>query len=266
MRRVELAALRAASFAMGVLPDHVGQFRLAQWYWWRRRPGHCILPQRMADGTRLELDVGDRTQALAYLTRRYSEDLVREAVRRLPRSGLLFDVGANVGLVTFQVAHRRPDVRIVAFEPNPPAVQAWQRNHRLSMSPQVSLEPTAVSDSPGVVDVSAPSHDLGAGALATGGAGTSVAAITLDAYCTEAGIARIDVLKVDVEGAEPAVLAGARELLTGGAIRSLIVEFNDGYIEHRGSTRDSMVRWLREHGMVPDGPLDGGDISFVAAS
>jgi hypothetical protein len=51
---------------MGELPDHLGQFRLAQWYWQRRRPGHQILPQRLADGTRLELDLGDRTRALAY--------------------------------------------------------------------------------------------------------------------------------------------------------------------------------------------------------
>lgn len=260
-----MAGLRAGAYVMGLLPDHLGQFRLAQRYWWRRRPRHQVLSQRLADGTRLELDLGDRTQALAYLTRRYSDDLVRKIVSGLPPTGLFFDVGANVGLVTFQVAHRRPDVRIVAFEPNPPAVEAWRRNRRRSTSERVTLEATAVTERIGVVNLVAPSTDLGAGIVATSGTGIEVPATGLDVYCAARGVNRIDVMKVDVEGSEPEVLEGARHLLTRGAIRLLIIEFNDGHLARRGRSRSAMVDWLADHRMVPTGSLDADDVTFVAA-
>jgi FkbM family methyltransferase len=224
------------------------------------------VPQRLVDGTRLELDLGDRTQALAYLTRRYSEDLIRQIVSGLPQSGIFFDVGANVGLVTFQVAHRRPDVRIVAFEPSPAAVEAWSRNRRLSMSESVTLEATAVTDSVGVVTIDAPPTDLGSGVIAPSGAGVEVPATALDVYSRTRGIERIDVIKVDVEGSEPEVLDGARHLLTSGAVGSLFIEFNDVHLARRGGSRRSMVKWLADHRMVPTSSLDANDVSFAPAA
>lgn len=266
VRSAELAALRAGAWLLGELPDHLGQFRLAQWYWWRRRPDHRFLSQRMVDGTVLELDLGDRTQALAYLTRRYSEDLIREIVSRLPVGGVFFDVGSNVGLVTFQVAQRRPDARIVAFEANPAAVAGWRRNRRLSTSDAIAVEPTAVSARDGVVTVQAPSIDLGAGRIKETGDGEPVRATALDAYCDSHDIDRIDVLKVDVEGSEPDVLEGSRGLLISGRIRALIIELNDVYLERRRWDRAGIVNWLAAYRMVPVSPLDRDDVAFVVAA
>jgi FkbM family methyltransferase len=262
MQPIELAALRASARLMGELPDHMGQFRVAQWYWWRRRPGHRTLPQRLADGTRLELDLGDRTQALAYLTRRYCDRLVGQITTGLPPGGLFFDVGANVGLVTFQVANRRPDVRIVAFEPNPPAVAAWERNRKLCVSQLVTLTDAAVTDGVGTVTFDAPSCDLGAGRAVTAGGGVEVSTTTLDHYCSSQSIDRIDVVKVDVEGSEAKVLVGARRLLAAGKIRLLIVEFNDDHLSAGGESRPVMVQWLADRGMVPRGWI-GDDFAFV---
>jgi FkbM family methyltransferase len=263
MRSIELAALRASARVMGEFPDHLGQFRLAQGYWRRRRPGHRILRQRLVDGTRLELDLGDRTQALAYLTRRYCEDLIRQVTAGLPSGGLFFDVGANVGLVTFQVAHRRPDVRIVAFEPNPPAVVACERNRQLCANRLVTVMATAVTDRVGTITFAAPCADLGAGrAFAPGG--IEVPTTTLDDYCSSRSIDRIDVVKVDVEGSEAKVLAGARRLLASGMIRMLIVEFNEVHLRDAGRSRQAMVQWLGDHGMVARGSI-GDDFCFAPA-
>jgi FkbM family methyltransferase len=250
---------------MGMLPDHVGQFRLAQRYWGVRQPGHHILLQRLSDGTPLALDIGDRPQAIAYLTRRYSEELVRRIVSRLPRGGLFFDVGAHVGLVSFQIAHRRPDVRVIAFEPNAEAAEAWRRNRRLNPSAQVELVHTALADRVGAVRMLARSTDLGATRVSSHGTGVEVPATTLDAYCTSSSINRIDAMKIDVEGFEPEVLEGASGLIRSGGVGSLLVEFNEGHFERRGGSRDQLVRWLEEHGMVPRGSLDAGDVMFAPA-
>jgi FkbM family methyltransferase len=164
------------------------------------------------------------------------------------------------------VAHRRPDVRIVAFEPHPLAVDSWRRNHHQSASDLVTLEAAAVTDQAGVVRIDAPQTDLGAGVVGRNGTGVEVAAITLDAYCASRNVARIDVMKVDVEGSEAEVLDGARHLLTSGAIRSLILEFNDGHLARRGRSRREMVEWLAQHGMIARGPLDADDVAFAASA
>jgi FkbM family methyltransferase len=261
-----LAAIRTAAYLIGLLPNRVGQFRVAQWYWWRRRPPHQVVSQRMVDGTRVELDLGDRTQALAFMTRRYSEELIREIVERLPADGLFFDVGANAGLVTFQVAHRRPDARIVAFEPNPAAVDAWRRNSRLNGRGRVSLEATAVSNKDGKANFDAPSSDLGAGFIAPPGRGFEVPVVALDSYCDAHGIARIDVMKVDVQGHEPEVLRGARGLLSSGAIRFMILEFDEQTFAACGSSRNDMLRIVADYGMRPAGPVDAEDVGFSPAA
>jgi hypothetical protein len=50
---------------------------------------------------------------------------------------------------------------------------------------------------------------------------------TLDSYCNQQRIERIDVLKIDTEGYDLYVLRGSTQMLAKGAIRFVYVEFND---------------------------------------
>ena len=50
---------------------------------------------------------------------------------------------------------------------------------------------------------------------------------TLDTYCERNGIERIDLLKIDTEGSEIAVLQGASRMLSSDAIRFVYAEFNE---------------------------------------
>lgn len=251
MNRAELAGLRAWSYVAGLLPERSGQWRIAETYWHRRRPPHRLLEQRLVRGPRVTLDIGDRTQAMAYLTRRYSPDLVGEIVARLPAGGLFVDVGANVGLISAQVAHKRPDARIVAFEANPKAGDLFERN-----APGALLIPTAVTDHNGTVRFDAPDTDLGWGQISDNGRLT-VPAVTLDAYTAAHNIDRVDVLKIDVEGSEPDVLTGARGLLERQAIRAVIVELNDENLAARGSSRTDVLATLNGYGLTGAG--EGSD-------
>lgn len=51
--------------------------------------------------------------------------------------------------------------------------------------------------------------------------------ITLDEFCSERGIDKIDLLKIDTEGNELSCLLGAKELLERGAIGAIHFEFNE---------------------------------------
>lgn len=61
---------------------------------------------------------------------------------------------------------------------------------------------------------------------------------TLDAFCAVEGISRIDLLKIDVEGLEFAVLTGAKKLIDASAINAIQFEFGVGNFEARTFFRD----------------------------
>lgn len=246
---LEISGLRVGAFVMGALPDRLGQFRAAQRYVRHRRPapGH-VLTQRMRNGTRMELDLGDRTQSLALLTRRYEPAFVDYIRSRLPGAGLFVDVGANVGLISFAVARLRPQARVLAFEPFPPNVRSWKRNRDLNAASRAEVEACAVGDRVGTASFQT-SGDSGWGHLSHDG-DLEVPMTTLDRYCEDHGIRRIDVLKIDAEGGEPAVLRGARGLLGRGGIATVVCELNDAHLARVGSSRRDVEAMLAQHGFA----------------
>ena len=73
---------------------------------------------------------------------------------------------------------------------------------------------------------------------------------TLNSYCQDRVIDRIDVLKIDTEGYDLAVLQGGEQMLAKGAIRFVYVEFNDLHLKE-GATGGALLpisEFLRDHG------------------
>jgi|GEM_PF-4494859 len=240
-RRLETATVRAFSVLAGALPWGVGQYPLARRYIEAGRwPVGTLAQQRMSSGSRMSIDLGDTTQLSAFVLRDFAPELTAFIAPRLPRGGTFFDVGANIGLVTFAIAAQRPDVAVRAFEPSAPNIAAWTRNRALNPAARATLIEAAVSDDEAGARLAVPS-DSGSGTI--GDEGAEVATVTLDAYCAREGIARIDVTKIDVEGHEPAVLAGARGLLAAGAIGCVVCE-----VKHSAAGAADPAAILTGHG------------------
>lgn len=240
-RRPEIAAIRALATVAGALPWGVGQYPIARRYIDAGRwPTGTLAEQKMSNGSRMSIDLGDTTQLSAYLLRDFAPELTAFIQPRCPRGGTFFDVGANIGLVTFAIAAQRPDVTIHAFEPSAPNIAAWKRNQALNAAPRVQLVEAAVSDDEAGGHLTVPS-DSGSGMLAAHG--VRVPTVTLDAYCARHYIERIDVMKIDVEGHEAGVLAGARRLLEARAIGTIVLE-----VKHSVSGDRDPARILAGHG------------------
>jgi FkbM family methyltransferase len=133
------------------------------------------------------------------------------------------DVGAHVGFYALVAGHANPAGRVFAFEPLPLAAERLRRHIALNGLANVECLPVAASDAEGDVAFHVPTgHPLPCSA------GTSAAfhapwahametmrvpCVTLDGFVRERGLAAVDLIKIDVEGGEPAVLRGATEVL-----------------------------------------------------
>ncbi|HEY3438907.1 MAG TPA: FkbM family methyltransferase [Actinotalea sp.] len=134
--------------------------------------------------------------------------------------GTFFDVGANTGVYAL-IASTVPGVTVHAFEAYPPVARLMRENLALNRSGRrVRVLEVAVSDVVGEVELFVPpdsglvetssstQEDFRAGSVPM-----RVPATTLDTHWSTSGRPRVTAVKLDVEGAEHRVLAGARELV-----------------------------------------------------
>ena len=85
---------------------------------------------------------------------------------------------------------------------------------------------------------------------------------TLDAILKEAAVSRVDVIKIDVEGAEMLVLQGARETLARYR-PALIVEVMDTQLRAMGTSSVAIREYLRAAGYSAGRNIDPFDVEFV---
>lgn len=133
--------------------------------------------------------------------------LIRE---QLPPDGVFVDIGANVGIYSLTAACA-PGFkgRVLAVEPNPIALARLRENLALNeQGARVEVLPIALADNEGEVTLHLDPSNLGGGSIERAGAGggtVSVPARPLTAVLAER-VARVDILKIDVEGAEHRIL------------------------------------------------------------
>ncbi|MEI8340779.1 MAG: FkbM family methyltransferase [Verrucomicrobiota bacterium] len=142
----------------------------------------------------------------------------------------VFDVGANCGQTSLQLATTLPGAKIVAFEPNPNLFPELQSN--LAHLPLVTTAQMALGNEQTRITLNITGSPLNTSLLNyTRQDGTDrvvqkadVAMDTVDHYCTEHGIESIDLLKTDVQGYDLNVFKGAEGLLEKGRIHAVFCE------------------------------------------
>ncbi|MGF1503037.1 MAG: FkbM family methyltransferase [Paracoccaceae bacterium] len=128
------------------------------------------------------------------------------------------DAGANVGLYTLAVRALGP-IKALAIEADPVTATRLRTNLALSGTrpDEVSVAEVALGAQPGTLRLLRDPRNRGAQRVSDGGAGVEVPADTLLAAVRRASLARVDALKIDIEGHEAPVL----EAFFGAAPRTL---------------------------------------------
>jgi FkbM family methyltransferase len=150
----------------------------------------------------------------------WEADVMKVLVRFLKPGSLFVDVGANVGYHSLFAAQL--GAHVVAVEPVPWTLELLRANV-WRHSADVKVVEAAASDVAGTVRIAIdPAHRSGA---QFGDQGVEVRAAALDELVPEGAV---DVLKVDVEGAESLVFRGATTILERSPVLAAIVEFRYG--------------------------------------
>jgi FkbM family methyltransferase len=198
------------------------------------RMSHRVVVRRRLpppfDGARIYVSTEGGLRYLARAMAQVDPALLRLAAEIVRPGDTVWDVGANVGLFTFAAAAMAgPEGQVLAVEPDADLAGLLRRSAAgtAGLAP-VEILPVAVADDLTVARFHiarrnrATSHLAGFGTAMAGGARSTrlVPTVTLDWLA--ARFPRPDVLKIDVEGAELAVLAGGTRVLAG--TRAVICE------------------------------------------
>lgn len=154
-----------------------------------------------------------RTTGDNYYRCGFYEHGTMHVIERSLRPGDVFvDAGASVGQMTFHAARCvGPTGRVLAFEPAPVRCADLETGLAVNGLANVAVYPIGLADAAAEKQL-----DLACGSpsmFAPGRDAVAVPVRPLDDVLAEAGVARVRMLKIDVEGLEPEVLLGARRLL-----------------------------------------------------
>jgi FkbM family methyltransferase len=136
----------------------------------------------------------------------WEEDVYEVKDTRFNRGGVVVDIGANIGSFSLYAAYH--GATVYAIEPEPHNLEALKNNIKLNnKEDSVYVCPYAISDYKGTAVIS----DEGGGATIVddGIFGAEVEVMPFDMFFDLYNIQEVDVLKIDVEGAEAEIILGA---------------------------------------------------------
>ena len=208
-------------------------------------------------GLRFHFKTEDALGRHVYKRGTYEAPISEFLLRTLkPRPGdVIIDAGANLGWYSLLLSTSlKPPVRVFAFEPEPRNFKLLRRNLELNSCGTVTAVEKALSDSEGTLPLYLYSDkNLGRHSMLPiyDGPTVQVGTTSLDRFLAEEKIApeRVAFLKIDVEGYELQVLAGAKTVL--GKVPLILCEYSPGYMRRGRHEPRALLELLAGAGYAP---------------
>jgi FkbM family methyltransferase len=178
--------------------------------------------------------------------------LFKECIRMNPECTII-DLGANYGAYTLEAACNRSDKSrppVIAVEPNPKIFKFLTKSVAYNKLDRVMLVNVAITDTPDqklclqVTPLSGSSYISADPSLRS--CGLEVQGLTLDSILEERHVPGTGkfIIKMDVEGSEPAALRGMKTILAESAGFQMLLEFNPPALEVRGERPIDLLQSL----------------------
>jgi len=215
-------------------------------------PARCFVAESPRHDARFRFacDLRDAIQREVFFMGRY-EPQETALIEHFIKPGSVFvDVGANWGYFSLLAASRAgASGRVVAFEPDPRLVSILKRNIDLNGFNCVSAVQAAAADRTAELqlegyDESNANHGvskLNSGIILAEKNVFTVVARKVDDVLDEMGVDHVDLVKMDIEGAEDLALRGMDAGLKRGRFAALVLEIHPVQLAEKGRTvRDAL--------------------------
>lgn len=217
-------------------------------FWARQLPKIFTVTTLAPEGIRFEVTTLNERQRVVRCGD--EPEYIRAMLAALNPDDVLYDIGANLGLVALHAARKCRSV--VAFEPDPAFFSRLERNRQLNPTLSIEMLQVAISDRRASVPLftdgitgNSPSLVRQRGEKDA----LDVRAETLDMLVENGGLPKPTVLKLDIEGAEILALRGATNVLCGPtAPRALFLEVHDSFLPAFGSSAEEVLAIVRQAG------------------
>jgi FkbM family methyltransferase len=220
-------------------------------------PFGSVVIKELDCGLRLYVDLSDAAIGSPIVRGEYEPELIRLLPALIEPGGTVLDVGANIGYFTMNMAALAgKGGHVVAFEPVRELAELIGRSvAENGLQASVTVENAAVGDAAGQARILYvhQARNQGASHLVAGGASDcatshevrQVRMLALDEY---AFAGRVGFIKIDVEGAEPLCMKGARRLLRKDR-PVILTEVHPGQLRKvSDASPDDYIRQVRELG------------------
>jgi len=212
---------------------------------------------KTANGFKLYVDSRDISIAPHLILDGVWEEWTEAVLRQLLRPGMtVVEAGANVGYFTLVMARCVGATgRVVSFECDPGLAGLARDNVEINGLHRVArIDERALGERPGRVTFYSTDRHRGGGSLVAGleqmphnatdqRSAIEVEMTTLDAWVKATG-AQPDLLKLDAEGAEPAILRGGAALLDSDRPLTVVMEFFPRFVREAGDDPASLLKFL----------------------
>jgi FkbM family methyltransferase len=181
------------------------------------------------------------------------EKLALELFKRVLRPGyVVLDVGANIGSYTFTAAKRiGPRGRVYAFEPEPR--NCWVLRRLATRFTNVSVVQKAVTSRSGLVPLYLSRWGSSDHRIYDPGDNREallVESVSIDEFVTLEGLQRVDVIKVDIQGAEVEAIKGMVHTIRTKNLRYLFIEFYPAGLYASGNSSEELLNLLFDLGFT----------------
>jgi len=196
-------------------------------------------------------------------------DFVEALEKRLRGGGVYYDIGSNVGQFLIPVAKIVGERgRVIGFEPDPESYQLLMKNISLNDLTNATVFKLGLSDSSGEIQIFGP---RGAATIVPRAANQNKSSPTAIIHVTRgddlrrnAGLPLPKAVKIDVEGAEFAVLSGLTETLSSPLCELLCLEIHPRFIPAEVSP-EMVLSLVRSLGFNRTASRQrGGEIHLIA--
>lgn len=224
--------------------------RVGWWLFNRRYIGKSIVVEMMP-GAKLICEPSSSYGSLVFYTRlpEYAEQMFMYNYTKA--SDVVVDIGAHIGSETILLASKISTGKVYSFEPTSNSFLQLKQNIILNgYVDRVVCEQMAISDKEGkIMFYESKESEINSLIKHESYKKINVQTTTLDSYAKKHQLRRINLLKIDVEGAELKVIKGAKKLLHNQLIDVIIFEVNDSSSQTT-QDNDKLQLLLKEEGYV----------------